>query len=240
MNVEARRSRLGHPHAVLALPPTPWIQRAPNAPYFLTDEGQAWHPIGHNDAVTWPDLAGLFRRRDLPKVEAYLQELASQGVTVLRLMLEYAQRQHRYIENPAGRFVPNMVDLWDTLFLLCQKYGIRILLDAIDTFWTWLKFRHHPYNQAKGGPLKHPSQALTSPEARQAMKNRLSFAIGRWGGSGVSSPGICGTRFIPPTEATAPNPLPNSSRTFLTTSGVKRWPSTDWTHLQTVSHRVRN
>ena len=68
-----------------------WVRVTEGAPYFETDRGEAWMPIGQNDAVTWPDLAGLFRRRDPASVERYLCMLATHGVTCLRVMLEYCQ-----------------------------------------------------------------------------------------------------------------------------------------------------
>jgi mannan endo-1,4-beta-mannosidase len=158
---------------------------APSAPYFVLDDGAPWHPIGQNDAVSWAELGPLFRRRDVGAVDRHLAMLAASGVTVLRLMLEYAQVRHRYLERPAGRFVPAMVQMWDDLFALCSKHGLRLLLTPYDTFWMWLHFHHHPYAGAKGGPLPHPSQALTDPAMRAAVKARLSFATARWGGSGT-------------------------------------------------------
>jgi len=163
----------------------PWIQIAPDAPYFLDETGAPWHPIGQNDAITWPELAPLFRRRDVAAVERHLYWLKDHGVTCLRLMLEYAQVRHRYIERPAGRFVPAMVRYWDDLFALCERVGMRILLTPLDTFWTWIKWQHHPWNIANGGPLDSFSRALLSPEARTAVKARLDFAVRRWGGSGA-------------------------------------------------------
>ena len=79
-----------------------WIHIRPGIPYFFTDSGRPWTPIGQNDAITWPELAGLFRRRDIPAVEAHLRLLKDQGVTCLRLMLEYCQGEHRYFERPVG------------------------------------------------------------------------------------------------------------------------------------------
>ena len=38
----------------------PWIEVADNAAYFATDTGDDWTPIGQNDAITWPELAGAF------------------------------------------------------------------------------------------------------------------------------------------------------------------------------------
>jgi hypothetical protein len=166
--------------------PLPWIQVAePGVPYFVTETGASWTPIGQNDAISWDELAGLFRRRDLAGVEAHLRYLADHGVTCLRLMLEYAQVRHRYIERPVGQFVPAMVRLWDDLFNLCEKVGLRILLTPFDTFWMWLHWRHHPYNQRNGGPLPHPARFLLDEAVRDAIKNRLSFAVERWSGSGV-------------------------------------------------------
>jgi hypothetical protein len=85
--------------------PMSWISVAPGAPYFVDEDGAPWHPIGQNDAISWPELEPLFRRRDLPAVERHLCWLRDHGVTCLRLMLEYAQVRHRYIEKPTGRFV---------------------------------------------------------------------------------------------------------------------------------------
>ncbi|SER22864.1 mannan endo-1,4-beta-mannosidase [Faunimonas pinastri] len=165
--------------------PMPWIRVADGAPYFLTEDGRPWAPIGQNDAISWTEFAGLFRRRDLDSVERHLENLRRQGVTCLRLMMEYAQVRHRYIERPVGTFVPAMVRLWDDLFALCEKHGLRILLTPFDTFWMWLHWRWHPYNRANGGPLGHPSAALTCPQTREAIKGRLTFAVERWGGSGA-------------------------------------------------------
>jgi mannan endo-1,4-beta-mannosidase len=163
----------------------PWVQVAPGVPYFQTEDGSAWHPVGANEAISWPELNPLFRRRDVAAVEAYLEELAAQGVTCLRLMLEYAQGRHRYFEHSPGRWSPNMVQLWDDLFSMCERHGLRILLTPFDTFWMWLKFHHHPYSQKRGGPLDHPSRLLLCKETRVAIRDRLTFAAERWGGSGA-------------------------------------------------------
>ena len=163
----------------------PWVQVAPDSPYFVTEDGRPWTPIGQNDAISWVEFEGLFRRRDLAGVERHLRWLRGSGVTCLRLMLEYAQVKHRYLERPAGRFVPVMVQLWDDLFALCERVGLRILLTPVDTFWTWLKWKSHPYNRINGGPLAHPSEFLLCGATRDAIKARLAFAVERWGGSGA-------------------------------------------------------
>ena len=163
----------------------PWIARAPGAPYFVTETGAAWTPIGQNDAITWPELAGLFRRRDLPGVERHLRMLAESGVTCLRLMLEYFQTDHRSFERSVGTFNPGMVRLWDDLFALCEATGLRILLTPFDTFFTWIRWQRHPYNVANGGPCASREELLLCPATREAVKARLAFATERWGGSGA-------------------------------------------------------
>jgi mannan endo-1,4-beta-mannosidase len=163
----------------------PWIEVAPGAPYFRTERGESWTPVGQNDAVTWPELAGLFRRRDLPGVERHLAWLAASGVTCLRLMLEYSQGLHRFLEGPPGTFRPAMVRLWDDLFALCERHGLRILLTPFDTFWMWRRWGRHPYNRANGGVCRGRGRWLTCPDTRAAIKGRLAFATERWGGSGA-------------------------------------------------------
>lgn len=152
-------------------------------PYFLTEHGTPWTPIGHNDAVTWPELSPLFRRRDPAAVERHLVWLKEHGVTVIRLMLEYCHGENRYLERPVGRFAPNMVQFWDDLFRLLEKVGLRVLLTPYDTFFMWIRWRHHPYNRANGGVCASQAEWLTSPTMRAAIKRRLAFASDRWGSS---------------------------------------------------------
>lgn len=178
-----RRARL--PRLPLAGAPLPWVQRAAGAPYFVLEDGAAWTPVGANESVTWPELAGLLHRRDLAGVEAHLRWLRAHGVTVLRLMLEYAQGQRHYFERPAGTFVPHMVQLWDDLFALCEQTGMRILLTPYDTFFHWIRWRHHPYNHCHGGPCADRSQLLLCRDTREFVKRRLAFATERWGASGA-------------------------------------------------------
>jgi hypothetical protein len=163
----------------------PWIQVAPDAPYFVTEEGASWTPIGQNDAITWPDFEGLFQRKNIAAVEGHLAWLVGQGVTCLRFMLEYCQTENRYFERPVGRFQPNMIKLWDDLFALCEQYGLRVLLTPYDTFWMRRRWKYHPYNKQNGGPCARRSQWLLSPGMLTAIKQRLTFAAERWGGSGA-------------------------------------------------------
>jgi len=177
--------RIREKNTILPAPSIPWIEVAKGAPYFITEDGKDWAPIGQNDAITWPDLQGIFRRKDMASVERYLQTLKEHGVTCLRLMLEYCHGENRYLEKPAGHFQPNMIKLWDDLFALCEKYGLRILLTPYDTFWMWIRWKYHPYKRSNGGPCDKRNQWLLCAETRKAIKQRLAFATERWGSSGA-------------------------------------------------------
>ncbi len=164
--------------------PLAWIQRAPDAPYFSTDTNAAWTPIGQNDAISWDEWRGLLDG-DLPAVQRHLVWLADHGVTCLRFMLEYSETGRHFFEQPAGRFNPAMVGLWDDLFRLVEQAGLRILLTPLDTYFHWVRWDLHPYNTANGGPCPARTQLMVHPEVRALLKARFEFATRRWGGSGA-------------------------------------------------------
>lgn len=163
----------------------PWIEVAPGAPYFVTDRGEPWTPVGDNAALSWTEMRGLWRRRDVAAARVHLEGLAASGVTVLRMMLECAHQRHRTLERAGGRPNPHVVRFWDDMIALCEETGLRLMLTPVDTFWTWMRWKHHPWNRVHGGPLDRPDRFLTCLAARAAIKARFSFAIERWGGSGA-------------------------------------------------------
>jgi mannan endo-1,4-beta-mannosidase len=157
------------------------LRVAPGGRYFETHAGEPFLFLAANDAITWPGLAGLFRRRDLPSADAYLQNLAAHGVNCLRLMLEYAHVDGRYFERPAGRFNPAMVRLWDDLFEMCEKHGLRVLLAPWDNFWMSRRWNKHPYNSCNGGPAHEPAAFFTDEATIALIEARLRFVAARWG-----------------------------------------------------------
>ncbi len=163
----------------------PWVMRAPCVPYFKTEAGAAWTPVGQNDAMCWPELSGLLHRRDPAAAERYVAMLAAHGVTVMRLMLEYAEFDEHYFERRDGGWNEAVVQFWDDLFPLCERHGVRLLLTPMDTFFTWIRWAAHPWNAANGGPCPSREQIMTHPGTRAAIKRRLAFATRRWGGSGA-------------------------------------------------------
>lgn len=162
----------------------PWIRVCENSPYFEDENGASWTPIGQNDAITWPDFQGLFKRQNPALVEGHMAFLAAHGVTCIRMMMEYCQTENRYLEKPVGKFQANMVQFWDDLFALCKKYNIRVLVTPFDTFWMARRWKYHPYNKISGGPCSSKWQWLSSAVMLTAIKNRFDFFIERWGEDG--------------------------------------------------------
>lgn len=184
-NLNSTNDFFNRKHLQKAASSIPWIETAKNPPYFINKDGEDWAPIGQNDAITWIDLAGAFRRRDIQIVENYFRMLVRNGVTCLRLMLEYYHWEHRYFERHIGHFQPKMIRLWDDIFTLCKKHRLRILLTPYDTFWMWMRWKHHPYNKKNGGKCAKRSEWLLCSDTPEAIKQRLAFAAERSGESGA-------------------------------------------------------
>lgn len=167
------------------MPNQAWVQRAPGRPYFITEDGTPWTPIGQNDAISWADWRGLLHRQDLPAIGGHLRWLATHGVTVLRFMLEYAETGEHFFERPDGNFNPVLIQAWDDLFDLAGNAGLRVLLTPLDTYFHWVRWDLHPFNVANGGPCPARTSLLVDPGVRALVKARLAFATERWGGSGT-------------------------------------------------------
>jgi hypothetical protein len=160
----------------------PYVRVAPGGRYFMTEDGVPFLIIGHNDAVPWPILRKLRYEDDLPAVEAHIKMLAEHGVTVVRIMLEYAQSESWFFEDPVGNFAPGSVQYWDNLIGLCERYGVRLLLQFWDTFFMSRRWDRHPYGKPGSG-FDGPGSFCISPTALEAQKVRIGFVIDRWGNS---------------------------------------------------------
>jgi mannan endo-1,4-beta-mannosidase len=162
--------------------PLSWVRVAPGGRSFVTEDGEPFLVIGHNEALPWPPLRPLLGRRDLPAVESYLTFLAAQGVTVLRIMLEDCEEAAWFFEDPADRPRPEAVQMWDDLIALCERTGLRLLVVLWDTFHLFLGWSRHPYARPGSG-FDGPGSFCVSPSAFEVQTQRVAFFIDRWGGS---------------------------------------------------------
>jgi mannan endo-1,4-beta-mannosidase len=159
-----------------------YVQVAPGGRYFMTEDGEPFLVIGHNEAMPWPTLHHMHHEEDVATTESYIQMLAEHGVTVLRIMLEYCEDEDWFFEDPVGQPVPATVLYWDDLIGLCERYKIRLLVMFWDTFFMSRRWEHHPYS-AEGSGFHGPGSFCTTESALAAEKERIQFFIDRWGDS---------------------------------------------------------
>jgi hypothetical protein len=160
----------------------PYIQVAPGGRYFMTEDGRPFLVVGHNDAMPWPTLHHMRNEADLHVTEAYIQDLARRGVTVLRIMLEYCQDNKWFFEKPVGNVRPEAVQYWDNLIGLCERHKMRLLILFWDTFFMSRRWKHHPYSRPGSG-FSSPGCLCAEPLAMEVEKARIRFFIERWGNS---------------------------------------------------------
>lgn len=160
-----------------------YISVAPGGRYFVDEAGQGFLVIGQNDGTPWPGLATLLNGASPEATEAYIKDLRAHGITVSRVMIEYAQEPHSYLEDPVGTFNPQVVAFWDQFIALAEKHGLYLLLTPYDTFWQAKNWGRYPYNGALGGPCASTREWLTGETCITAHENRWRFIIDRWGGS---------------------------------------------------------
>ncbi|HEX8229883.1 MAG TPA: hypothetical protein VF826_11305 [Chloroflexia bacterium] len=160
----------------------PYVGLAPGGRYFMTEDGEPFLVIGHNEALPWPRMYHMQDERDIATVESYVKLMAEHGVTVVRIMLEYCEDEQWFFEDAQGMPVPSTVQYWDNLIGLCERYKIRLLVQFWDTFFLSRRWEYHPYS-APGSGFDGPGSFCTSPTALEAQKRRIAFFINRWGDS---------------------------------------------------------
>jgi hypothetical protein len=160
-----------------------YISVAPGGRYFVDEAGQGFIVIGQNDGTPWPGLATLLNGVSPEATENYIIDLRAHGITVSRVMIEYSQAPHSYLENPVGTFNPTVVAFWDQFIAMAEKHGLYLLLTPYDTFWQAKNWGAYPYSGALGGPCPTMSDWLTGEACIEAQKNRWRFIIDHWGRS---------------------------------------------------------
>src|SRR5688500_6566439 len=87
----------------------PYVQVAPGGRYFITETGEPFLIIGHNEGMPWPFMRNMHHEQDIATTENYIKMLVDHGDTVIRIMLEYCQGKDWYFEKPLGNFLPEAV-----------------------------------------------------------------------------------------------------------------------------------
>lgn len=171
--------------SALALPvaASEWIEVAPQGFYFQTESGEPFIVIGHNDAITWPNLDDLLITSNPAEAARYLAKLKASGINTLRVMLEYAQEPYGLLENPLGEYASRVLTFWDQFIKLAEENDVYLIITPWDPFWMERNWARNPYNSRNGGPMTGMRGFLTNPAAIEWQRRRLAFAIERWGSS---------------------------------------------------------
>lgn len=154
-----------------------------NGRAFVFPNGTVGVTVGQNDGYPWPDLYQAYRNRNYTTTENYVKMLRANGVNVMRIMLDYAEKPQDFLENPLGVYNPRVVAFFDWFFAVCERHGMTILLTPWDTFWMNQPWSASPYNAANGGPCATQADFIRKPEARAWQKKRFKYLIDRWGNS---------------------------------------------------------
>jgi mannan endo-1,4-beta-mannosidase len=120
-------------------------------------------------------------------------------------MLEYCHGEHRYFEKPVGAFSRH--DPIRISFLFFAKSTDCAFLTPYDTFWMWIRWKHHPYNQKAGGTCDNAGKWCAMCRYTQGYQSAASFCHGTLGWQRCS---FC----LGPLERNSSGACRNSTDTF--------------------------
>ncbi|MBA3709730.1 MAG: DUF5060 domain-containing protein, partial [Planctomycetes bacterium] len=165
--------------------------------HFSFDDGSFFYPISYNirsprdtidariGAVAQPDEAG-----GSYVMEDFIERMAKASVSVGRIWMSPwfgSLEWRRDVTGFHGLGVYNLQNAWriDHLLEVAAKRGVLLefalnhhgpFTEAYDSQW-----RDNPFNARNQGPLTHPSQVMTDPEARRLFADRYRYIAARWG-----------------------------------------------------------
>jgi hypothetical protein len=164
--------------------------------YFAFDNGSAYFPVGENMLWASQDEGGVYA------YERWFDQLHAAGANFARLNLDIPWFVGLDWSDPAGDYSEGQAAAFrlDTILQMAEQRGIYLEIGLIwhqsfanfvappvsvppgvatsgeDTDWT-----SNPYNAANGGPLDISSEVFTNPDAQKLLRQRLRYAVARWG-----------------------------------------------------------
>ncbi|WP_309712885.1 hypothetical protein [Armatimonas sp.] len=142
---------------------------------FAYDNGKSYWPIGHN--VAW--RSGSFDVADA------FAKLGAAGENWSRVWMCHWDGKNLDWETKDDTLSLTVARRWDGIIEAAQKHGIHFQLVlqhhgpyALQVNSNWAE---NPWNAKNGGFLNTTAEFFTHPEARRRTKNKLRYAIARWG-----------------------------------------------------------
>jgi len=147
--------------------------------YLAFDDGSSYFAVGEN--LGWYDVRGTYA------YDAWLDALAAQGATYVRLWMPSWAMGIEWSEGPLGDYSSRLdrASQLDTVLEAAEARGIQVMLTLQNhgPFSTSAnsQWAENPYNEANGGPLATAAEFWTNPTARNLFKRRLRYVVARWG-----------------------------------------------------------
>jgi len=134
--------------------------------YFEFDSGAFFYPLGMN--VAWAS-----------DYDYYFRKLHEADANWARIWL---CPWSLWLEPKPGQFDLTVAERLDRIVALAEKYNIYVQLvfeyHGMLTSESWSK---NPYNKLNGGWCTSEGAFFSDEDARKAFKNRLRYAVARWG-----------------------------------------------------------
>ncbi len=153
-----------------------------------TEDGRPFRPLGENRFnvydPSWSD--GLTS-------DAYVARMARDGMNTLRIFVFSAcgrpggPRKPGCLEPALGRFDPDAAAQYDAVFAAAERHGVKVVLTLFAIGFTpgdaWKGWEENAYSVDRGGPADTPGDFFSDPDAREAARRRLRYALARWSAS---------------------------------------------------------
>ena len=152
-----------------------------NPRYLAFDDGTFFFPIGAN--MGWWSGAGTA----LGDYYKWMTPFAANGGNTIRVWMAEWSFGIEWNNTGLGDYTNRLGKAWllDEIFRMAEERDIYIdlvLLNCADfNNWQTNGWNGNPYNAARGGPLEHPQDFATDPEARAYLQRRLNYIVNRWG-----------------------------------------------------------
>lgn len=148
--------------------------------HFRFDSGKPWRGVGEN--FGWEGGKYTF--------EFMFDLLKQNGANVVRTWKGPGTYYLEHATGKAGWYQQDTAARLDKVLQLAEQSGIYLMptLDPVIEYQTgvdgWsgqIKWQQNPYGTYKGGPCNGPGDFFNGAKAREIYKNRLRYAVARWG-----------------------------------------------------------
>lgn len=148
---------------------------------FAFDDDTPFVPIGVNTGWSTAQGAAI-----IVEYERWFRQLSANGGNAARVWMASWSFGIEWNDTPLGDYRNRMRQAWllDQVFMLAERYNIRIMLCLINhgafSTTTNAEWQDNPYNQVNGGPLATPETFVTDANAQAFWHKRVAYIAARY------------------------------------------------------------